>query len=146
MSGVSGKVVVITGASSGIGEAAARLLTSLGAHVVMGARRTQRLEALASAIHAEGGSAVYQQLDVTELDQVQEIIRLAKSKFGRVDVVLNNAGVMPLSPLKTLKIDEWNPDDRCKHPWRSSWHCCSTARHEGARLRPHHQCSFYWSL
>ncbi|HZG17147.1 MAG TPA: SDR family oxidoreductase [Candidatus Bathyarchaeia archaeon] len=108
MSGVKGKVVVITGASSGIGEATAQLLASLGAHVIMGARRIERLEALASAIHAEGGSAVYQQLDVTELDQVQEIIRLAKSRFGRVDVVLNNAGVMPLSPLEALKIEEWN--------------------------------------
>lgn len=108
MSGVNGKVVVITGASSGIGEETARLLASLGAHVVMGARRIERLEVLASAIHAEGGSAVYQQLDVTELDQMQAIIRLAKSRFGRVDVVLNNAGVMPLSPLEALKIDEWN--------------------------------------
>ncbi|WP_419875192.1 SDR family oxidoreductase [Candidatus Pristimantibacillus sp. PTI5] len=108
MSGVKGKVVVITGASSGIGEETARLLASLGAHVVMGARRIERLEALASAIHAEGCSAVYQQLDVTELDQMQAIIRLAKSRFGRVDVVLNNAGVMPLSPLEALKIDEWN--------------------------------------
>lgn len=108
MSAINGKVVVITGASSGIGEATARLLTSRGALVVMGARRLERLEALASDIRAEGGSVAYQELDVTVLDQMQSIIRLAQSSFGRVDVVLNNAGVMPLSPLNALKIEEWN--------------------------------------
>ncbi|WP_199616325.1 SDR family oxidoreductase [Paenibacillus alkalitolerans] len=108
MSAINGKVVVITGASSGIGEATARLLASQGAHVVIGARRLERLEALASAIRAEGGSAEYQQLDVTVLDQMEAIIRLAQGRFGRLDVVLSNAGVMPLSPLEALKIDEWN--------------------------------------
>lgn len=108
MSEIKGKVVVITGASSGIGEATAKLLASLGAHVVVGARRVERLETLASFIEAEGGSAAYQQLDVTKIDQMQEIIRLAQSRFGRVDVIVNNAGVMPLSPLEALKIDEWN--------------------------------------
>lgn len=108
MTAIKGKVVVITGASSGIGEATARLLSSQGAHVVMGARRLERLETLAATIHAEGGSVAYQRLDVTEFDQMQEIVRLAQSRFGRLDVVLNNAGVMPLSPLEALKIDEWN--------------------------------------
>lgn len=108
MSEINGKVVVITGASSGIGEATAKLLASRGAHVVMGARRVERLEALASLIEAEGGSALYQQLDVTNIEQMQSIIRLAQSRFGRVDVIVNNAGVMPLSPLEALKIDEWN--------------------------------------
>lgn len=108
MSEINGKVVVITGASSGIGEATAKLIASRGAHVVMGARRVERLEALASLIEAEGGSAAYQQLDVTNIDQMQAIIRLAQSRFGRVDVVVNNAGVMPLSPLEALKVDEWN--------------------------------------
>ncbi|GIO54007.1 oxidoreductase [Paenibacillus sp. SSG-1] len=108
MSEINGKVVVITGASSGIGEATAKLLASRGAHVVMGARRVERLEALASLIEAEGGSALYQQLDVTSIEQMQSIIHLAQSRFGRVDVIVNNAGVMPLSPLEALKIDEWN--------------------------------------
>jgi len=108
MSEINGKVVVITGASSGIGEATAKLLASRGAHVVMGARRVEKLEALASLIEAEGGSALYQQLDVTNIEQMQSIIRLAQSRFGRVDVIVNNAGVMPLSPLEALKIDEWN--------------------------------------
>ncbi|MGK9185684.1 SDR family oxidoreductase [Priestia filamentosa] len=108
MSKINGKVVVITGASSGIGEATAKLLASRGAHVVIGARRVERLKALASLIEAEGGSVAYQQLDVTNIDQMQTIIHLAQSRFGRVDVVVNNAGVMPLSPLEALKVDEWN--------------------------------------
>ncbi|TYA10102.1 SDR family oxidoreductase [Paenibacillus faecis] len=105
---IGGKVVVITGASSGIGEATAKLLAGRGAHVVLGARRLERLEALASLIEAEGGSVAYQQLDVTDIDQMQAIIRLAKTRFGRIDVIVNNAGVMPLSPLEAVKVDEWN--------------------------------------
>lgn len=108
MSTINGKVIVITGASSGIGEAAARLLASQGAHVVIGARRLERLETLAFTIRAEGGSVAHLQLDVTEFNQMEAIIRLAKSRFGRLDVIVNNAGVMPLSPLESLKIDEWN--------------------------------------
>lgn len=108
MSSVKGKVVAITGASSGIGEAAARLLAHHGAHVVLGARRTDRLEKLASALNREGGSAVYQSLNVAHLDQMESFIDLAVSRFGRLDVMLNNAGVMPLSPLEALKVDEWN--------------------------------------
>ncbi|OOC61569.1 SDR family oxidoreductase [Paenibacillus ihbetae] len=108
MSKIQGKVVVITGASSGIGEATAKLLASQGAHVVMGARRVERLAALASTIETEGGSVLFQQLDVTNIEQMQSIIRLAQIRFGQVDVIVNNAGVMPLSPLATLKIEEWN--------------------------------------
>ena len=108
MSEIKGKAIVITGASSGIGEAAARLLAQRGAHVVLGPRRTERLEALVAAIRAEGGSAEYQALDVTQREDVESFVNFAQSKFGKVDVVINNAGVMPLSPLEALKIDEWN--------------------------------------
>jgi NADP-dependent 3-hydroxy acid dehydrogenase YdfG len=108
MSGIKGKVVVITGASSGIGEATARLLARQGAHVVLGARRTDRLEALTKAITAEGGSARYRPLDVTRREDMQSFVEFALGAFGRVDVIINNAGVMPLSKLEALKVDEWN--------------------------------------
>ncbi|WP_339309074.1 SDR family oxidoreductase [Paenibacillus sp. FSL k6-2145] len=108
MSNVKGKVAVITGASSGIGESTARLLAQHGAHVVIGARRMERLEALASAIRLEGGSVEYHSLDVTRLEEMHTIVDLAQTRYGRVDVILNNAGVMPLSPLESLKVDEWN--------------------------------------
>ncbi|MGG6310275.1 SDR family oxidoreductase [Paenibacillus macerans] len=108
MSGINEKVVIITGASSGIGEATARLLAEQGARVVIGARRVDRLEALASDIRAAGGTIELQPLDVTELDQMQAIVRLAQDRFGRLDVIVSNAGVMPLSALEALKIDEWN--------------------------------------
>ncbi|CAI6060987.1 SDR family oxidoreductase [Cohnella sp. JJ-181] len=108
MDELNGKVVIVTGASSGIGEATARLLASRGAHVVIGARRLERLQTLAAAIRAEGGSVEYQRLDVTALDQMQSIAGLARSKHGRIDVIVNNAGVMPLSRLEAVKVDEWN--------------------------------------
>jgi NADP-dependent 3-hydroxy acid dehydrogenase YdfG len=102
------KVVLITGASSGIGEATARLLARKGLHIVLGARRTDRLETLVSEIHAEGGFAEYRRLDVTSLEEMQAFVGFAKETFGRIDVIVNNAGVMPLSKLEALKIDEWN--------------------------------------
>ncbi|MEK5257537.1 SDR family oxidoreductase [Paenibacillus sp. FSL F4-0125] len=108
MSALNEKVIVITGASSGIGEQTARLLASKGAHIVIGARRLERLKTLVSDIRAEGGSVEYQQLDVTDLDQMKAIVLMAQSRFGRLDVIVNNAGVMPLSPIEALKIDEWN--------------------------------------
>ncbi|WP_416297608.1 SDR family oxidoreductase [Paenibacillus illinoisensis] len=108
MFNVKGKVVVITGASSGIGEATARLLAQQGAHVVIGARRVERLQALASSIRSEGGSVEVQALDVTQLEEMQSIVDLALTRYGRLDVVVNNAGLMPLSPLEALKVDEWN--------------------------------------
>jgi NADP-dependent 3-hydroxy acid dehydrogenase YdfG len=108
MSTVENKVIAITGASSGIGEATARLLAHKGLRVVLGARRTDRLEAIASEIRSEGGVAEYRALDVTSLEDMQAFVEFAKDKFGRLDVMVNNAGVMPLSKLEVLKIDEWN--------------------------------------
>ncbi|MDP1509304.1 SDR family oxidoreductase [Paenibacillus sp. CMAA1739] len=108
MVNIKGKVVAITGASSGIGEATARLLAHHGAHVVLGARRTERLEALISEIRSKGGTADYQQLDVTKRDQMEKFIQFAEKRFGRVDVIVNNAGVMPLSKLEALKVEEWD--------------------------------------
>ena len=108
MSGIQGKVIAITGASSGIGEAAARELARRGAHVVLGARRTDRLERLVAEITAAGGSARCRALDVTRLEDVQAFVAFAQAEYGRLDVIVNNAGVMPLSPLAALKIDEWN--------------------------------------
>lgn len=106
--GVTGKVVVITGASSGIGEATARLLARNGAHVVVGARRTDRLEALVAEIRAEGGTAEYQAVDVASRADVESLLARAKEVYGRVDVIVNNAGIMPLSQLDELKVDEWD--------------------------------------
>ncbi|KQZ91550.1 MULTISPECIES: SDR family oxidoreductase [unclassified Pseudomonas] len=108
MSNISEKVVVITGASSGIGEAAARLLAGKGAHVVLGARRTDRLESLCREINAAGGSAQFKAVDVTSRSDVQAFVDFAVSLHGRVDVIVNNAGVMPLSKLEALKVAEWD--------------------------------------
>jgi NADP-dependent 3-hydroxy acid dehydrogenase YdfG len=102
------KVVLITGASSGIGEATARLLAAAGARVMLGARRTDRLERLASEIQAAGGEAAFQRLDVTQGASVEAFVAAAVERFGRVDVLVNNAGIMPLSPLAALKTDEWD--------------------------------------
>lgn len=108
MSNIKNKVVVITGASSGIGEATARLLAEKGAHVVLGARRTERLAELCKELVAAGGSAQYQAVDVTDRANVQAFVDYAVSEFGRVDVIVNNAGVMPLSRLDALKVSEWD--------------------------------------
>lgn len=108
MSGVQDKVVLVTGASSGIGEAVARELASAGAAVVIGARRVERLEALQAVIEAAGGKALARGLDVTSRDDVKAFVDAARERFGRVDVIVNNAGVMPLSPLAALKVDEWD--------------------------------------
>lgn len=105
---IAQKVVLITGASSGIGEATARHLAAKGARVVLGARRTDRLEKLAAEIRAAGGTVEYRTLDVTNLEDMQAFADFALKTFGRIDVMINNAGVMPLSPLAELKIDEWN--------------------------------------
>jgi len=102
------KVVLITGASSGIGEAAARLLAAQGHRVYVGARRTDRLETLVQEIRAKGGTAAFRALDVTSAEDMQAFVRGAEAAFGQVDVIVNNAGVMPLSPLSSLKVNEWD--------------------------------------
>jgi NADP-dependent 3-hydroxy acid dehydrogenase YdfG len=102
------KVILITGASSGIGEATVRLLAAQGHQLVIGARRTERLATLAETIQASGGSVHYRALDVTSAADVNAFAQFALDTFGRIDVIVNNAGVMPLSPLSSLKVDEWN--------------------------------------
>ena len=108
MLNIKDKVIAITGASSGIGEATARLLASQGAKVVLGARRTDRLERIAGDINASCGRAEFRALDVTDRKDVQDFIDFAVTRFDRVDVLVNNAGVMPLSKLEALKVDEWD--------------------------------------
>lgn len=104
---IEGKVVVITGASSGLGAATARLLASQGASVVLGARRAERLQALADELTANGGKALAVTTDVTRRDQVKHLVDAAVETYGHVDVLLNNAGLMPLAPLERLRVDEW---------------------------------------
>lgn len=101
------KVILITGASSGIGEGIARELAIAGAKVLMGARRTDRLDAIAEDLRGIGADVATQSLDVTNLSSLQEFARTALNLWGRIDVLVNNAGVMPLSPMSALKFDEW---------------------------------------
>ncbi len=105
---LEGKVVVITGASSGNGEATARLLSGQGATVVLGARRLERIQSLARELTGRGGKALAIATDVTHYDQVKSLVDAAVQTYGRIDVMLNNAGLMPHSPLERLKIDDWN--------------------------------------
>lgn len=102
------KVVLITGASSGIGEATARRLAADGHRVFLGARRTERLETLCHDINGSGGTAAFQRLDVTSAEDMRSFVAAARKEYGRVDVLVNNAGVMPLSPLAALRVDEWD--------------------------------------
>ncbi|ANN18270.1 oxidoreductase [Amycolatopsis orientalis] len=108
MSGIDGKVVAITGAGSGIGEATALLLAERGARLVLGARRSDRLADLAARIRQAGGVAVYAGTDVTRREDLQALIDLAVERFGRLDVLVGNAGAGPISPLDDLRVDEWD--------------------------------------
>jgi NADP-dependent 3-hydroxy acid dehydrogenase YdfG len=108
MSDLSNKIIAVTGASSGIGEATARLLAARGAKIVIGARRIERLENLAEEIRRAGGAVEVRAVDVTDRADVLAFVDFAVERFGRLDVLVNNAGVMPLSPLAALKIDEWD--------------------------------------
>lgn len=106
---IEGKTVVITGASSGLGEETARHLSAQGANVILAARRTERIESLAEEINSNNkGKAIAVTTDVTQRDQVKQLVDAAVDEFGRVDVMLNNAGLMPLSPVEDLKIEEWD--------------------------------------
>ena len=106
--GIAGKVVVITGASSGLGEAAARLLSQRGASVVLGARRMDRLQALVAQLTDAGGRAMAVGTDVTDRAQVQALVDAGLQAYGQVDVLINNAGLMPQSPLERLRVDDWD--------------------------------------
>ena len=108
MSEIHDKVVIITGASSGLGEATARRLAKSGAKVMLAARREDRLVALRDAIVEQGGDAIYKVTDVTERDQMQALAQATLDAYDRIDVLVNNAGLMPLSPLDKLKVDEWD--------------------------------------
>jgi NADP-dependent 3-hydroxy acid dehydrogenase YdfG len=108
MTGIEGKVVAITGASSGIGEATAELLAGRGARVVLGARRAEPLEALARRIVGAGGEAAHRPTDVRRREDVAALVDLARERFGRLDVLISNAGVMPISPLDDLRVDDWD--------------------------------------
>jgi NADP-dependent 3-hydroxy acid dehydrogenase YdfG len=105
---IAQKTVVITGASSGMGAAAARHLAGQGANVVVAARRVERLEALVDEITRAGGKCFAVAVDVTRRDDVQKLVEAAVDRFSRIDVLVNNAGVMPLSPLERAKTDEWD--------------------------------------
>jgi hypothetical protein len=105
---IKGKVVVITGASSGLGETTARHLASKGASVVLGARRIENLEKIAKEIRENGGKAEVLKMDVTKAEDVKALVDLAVSSFGKIDVLINNAGLMAIAPLSETKVDEWD--------------------------------------
>jgi NADP-dependent 3-hydroxy acid dehydrogenase YdfG len=107
MMGIEGKVVAITGASSGIGEATALHLAERGALLVLGARRADRLEALCNSIVSRGGTACFIVTDVTRRQDVDGLVAVAVEKFGKLDVLVSNAGIAPISPLDALRVEDW---------------------------------------
>lgn len=105
---IKDKVAIITGASSGIGEATAKLLASKGAKVILGARREDKLKKIVEEIEKNGGQVAWQVLDVTSQAENDAIVKLAKERFGRVDIIFLNAGLMPNSPLSAMKTNDWH--------------------------------------
>lgn len=105
---IDSKVIIITGASSGIGEATAKLLAGQGAILMLAARREERLKKLVQEIETSGGQASFQVTDVTNREALMDLVDATVQKYDRVDVLINNAGLMPLSPLDALKVDEWD--------------------------------------
>lgn len=105
---IKGKVVIITGASSGLGEAVAKELSTNGAVVVLAARRTDRIQALANELTKNGNEASAIETDVTNYEQVKALVDATVTKFGKIDVIINNAGLMPNSLLERLKIEDWD--------------------------------------
>ena len=142
MSNITNKVVVITGASSGIGESTAKLLAEQGAKVVLGARRKDRIDAVVQEISATGGRAVGFATDVTKRAEVEALIQKAVDGFGRVDVLLNNAGIMPIAPMAALKVDEWDRqiDVNSKDCYTGLPLPCPIMQKQ--KQRPHHQHGF----
>ncbi|NEH56744.1 SDR family NAD(P)-dependent oxidoreductase [Rhizobium leguminosarum] len=107
MSDIKDKVIAITGASSGIGEATALILAERGARIVLGARRADRLKALAQRITDKGGEAVCLAMDVEKREDLTALVALACNTYGRIDVLINNAGIGPISPLDELRVEDW---------------------------------------
>ncbi|MAU14521.1 MAG: oxidoreductase [Muricauda sp.] len=105
---IEGKVVVITGGSSGLGEATARYLAEKGAKIVLGARRLEKLEKIATDIKKNNGAVEILKTDVTNLNDVKALVKKAIDSFGKIDVLVNNAGIMPLAPMAALKVNEWD--------------------------------------
>ena len=136
---IAGKVVVITGASSGLGEATARYLAERGATVVVGARRAERLQTLVDELTRMGGKATAFVTDVTDAAQVQALVDAAVEKCGRIDVILNNAGVMPHSPLERRKIDDWNRTIDINIKGVPVRDLGGAASYAAAEVGPHHQ-------
>ncbi|MEO9346317.1 SDR family oxidoreductase [Acinetobacter radioresistens] len=102
------KVILVTGASSGIGESTVKTLARQGHTLLIGARRTDKLKTLAEELNSEGFKVNYRLLDVTQKDSVQQFADFAIKEYGRIDVIINNAGIMPLSPMSSLKVNEWD--------------------------------------
>jgi NAD(P)-dependent dehydrogenase (short-subunit alcohol dehydrogenase family) len=142
-SGIREKVVVITGASSGIGEATALLLAERGAKVVLGARGLDRLEALAARIAASGGEVAYARMDVRRREDVSNLVGLAIERYGKLDVLVNNAGVAPISLLDELPRRRLGGDDRRQPQRRSVRHRRRVAGVPPAEFRTSRKCHFY---